>query len=500
MTKTIKGVNDPSDYDNVKDVIDNHPEVDDLVLTGAFYFGGKDAVGNDYPRKTVEITRGMTIRGTIGAPRQGVPPNPQRLQTLITGGGDEMPFAQLAVLDSGAFKVKTDEPVVIKDIWFAGWKGEAILVEACGGLRVTHCRFTHPVATEPQPLFNRATFVNAVFAIGPGCMGDFVAQGNICDLRQYARYSIRESFPLPPREPGPHAEPGPPFTRAYPPAHDEQFACCFQTKFTNISIVQNRVMGHDEGFEVMFNNLNDATLVPRIRLNDNFIALAQHPRLDPWPGSTGIVCCNNERADTQIKGNLIITTGSGGVALFLSGQHDPDHPFNVENNVSHQDGDPEHRHQAAIVMGSNYPVPFPPGVAPSSSPLSGARIVNNHFSGMAQFGIVTLDLVSLKDDLNITIPIANGCQWPAGLVYSQGNEVSGNNLFFLDCTAPQVLLTKGTSGNNVTGCFHPEALDLNRPNNTINPVCPPIGSQRLRLKLAEVPLLAEMPIDAPVAV
>lgn len=504
-TTTIQGHDNPlTDFDDVQKAV-NNPDFDEIVLTGTFNFGGewqKDPNDPDFggiltDRKTVQIPRGVTIRGVTIHGRPG---------TIIKCGGEELPYKVFRseiseiVVASGPFKVMVEDnqPVVIDNISFQRWKGEAILVEACHGLTVTNCTFTEPIASKRLRQFNDATFVNAIFAVDARCTGNFVAHGNVCDLRKYAHV-----FDSPRRRGEGPENPAPDPSVRHPQADDEQFACCFGTKFDKITVTQNRIMGSDDGVEVMFNSLNDATSVPKIELKHNFISLAHHPRLNPWPGSTGIVCCNNERADTEITGNLIITTGSGGTAFVLGGQHDSAHPFKVENNVSHQEGNPEDRHQAAIVTGSNYPMPFPQGLTPPSSPLSGAQILCNHFSGMTQFGIVTLDLVSLKNDLDITIPIANGCHWPTGLVYSRDNVISGNNLFFLDCTAPQVLLTKGTSGNNVTGCFHPDALDLNKPNNTITPKCPPVGNETLRLKLVDYTLrlkLAEVPFDVPVGV
>ncbi len=480
---TIEGLNDPlQDATRLQQFIDvDHPDAEEFVLTGTFNFGGdwlsdpdEPAGGRMTERQTVEIHRGMTIRGS-----SNVKP------ATIIGGGAERPFNGFGIssmmVESGPFKVVNwgatkggnDKPVVIKYLRFSGWKGEAIFAEACQGLKVIGCNFTKPVGSKRE--FNNATFVNAIFPAGANCSGEFEANDNVCDLRDYGSHVV------------PYQDKNGKWRQkhvTYPLADDEQFACCFGTKFRTISITHNRIMGYDEGFEVMFNTVSDAT----IDLSYNFITLTQHARCDPWPGSTGIVCCNNDGSATDIIGNLIVTRGSSGVAFVLSGVHDSANDsrrFVVENNVTHQEGNPDHRHTAAIMLGTNYPMPFPAVLGvPQAMSLNGGKISKNHFSGMAQFGIVTFDILDIRDRLGITVELPTGIPWPQAHVTSQKNQIADNNFLFLDCMAPQVLFTTAAQNNTVTGCFHPAPVDMNGTN-VIHTVCPPIANETLHLKLAE---------------
>jgi hypothetical protein len=347
----------------VRDGISKALASDKLVeLVGEFHFGD-DA---EFPRETIVVPGGLTIRGTTG--------------TKISGGGantQTQAWGQPLAMDGGAFKVSTGaehgkQHVAIRQIAFSGWKGAAILVDACNGLTVENCHFSQPSAgviegfntADGTPIQN----VNAVFVIGADCRGKFEARENECNLSSYETGSA--------------------------PADDEQFLTCFGTNFEHVLIDGNSSVGNDDGIEVLFNNLHgDVRPQVQIQISNNVLNLTHQPRTT---GSAGIVCCRSDGAKVDIVDNVVNTTGTLGAGILLTGDYRQGdvRKMTIMRNRIDQSADAASPHFAGIMMGHDLPfVAFPGSYALEKlgASLSGAMIKDNHLSGTVSFGYLTLD-------------------------------------------------------------------------------------------------------------
>lgn len=344
-----------------------------LELIGEFNFGG----GDGFPRETVVVPDGLTIRGNDG--------------TKIIGGGASaytVAWGEGLAMDGGAFKVSSgaahggNHQVIISQIAFSGWKGAAILVDSCNGLTIENCRFSEPCsgivqgfnALDGAPIQN----VNAVWAIGAACRGKFNAKTNACDLTHYADGSA--------------------------PVDDEQFLACFATNFEQIRIDGNNLVGNDDGIEVVFNNLHgEVQSQVHIVISNNELTLDQQYR-PRWAGSGGIVCCRNDGAKVDIVANSVTTTGMLGAGMVLSGDYllGSARKMTVSGNRIDQQATAPLPPFAAIIMG--YDLPFGanfPGAYKDEkigASLSGATIKDNHLTGTVTFGYLTLDGAEQKLD------------------------------------------------------------------------------------------------------
>jgi hypothetical protein len=493
--------------------------IDTIVLTGTFNFGGSSNPIYDgilHLRKTIDIRRGVTIRGE-GAE--------------IVGGGALMDLdLNLGTGYAGAFRVLNlgdDRPVIFDNIDFRLWMGEAIFAEACyGGLEVTNCTFTDGIPGTFSK-FEGFTFIHAIMAVGSKCRGHFYARNNTyatkqTDLFHLPRLRDRRKGPWPPipipiPDPGPYrydnsgvllpASKGNDLTGFAPgqrswhglerspfsggaeenfqpeielspasdenflqpemsPASDENFLACMQTHFNSIEIVSNVIRSHDDGIEVF---LNDGESSSTISVTGNSVNLAK--LFGDFGGHIGILCCNNYAGSppqVEISGNTVSVTGAG-IALALSSKTG----INVSNNrLFLQADDSGNLPPMGIMLGVNYAPAGLPELGPS---LNYSEILGNHFNGQALSGIYTFDG---NTDLNLNHPPNP----PLKANTSRCNSIEDSD--FVDFTPIRVPLARhsGTAlylcaqtyGNSYSfeqfgGCKIEDGSGVNCPDN----VCPP---------------------------
>ncbi len=423
---TIQGEDNPvQDAVNIQNAV-NNPAFNPITLQGRFNFGGgwDGWHGGPLLRKTVVITRAVTIQGPAG-------------KADIIGGGAKRD-SMFGIADSGPFKLEGNAGhVIFERLRFSGWKGEAILAEACQGLTVRDCEFKNP-APGTAMAFGSLRFVHAVLAGGPRCTGPFIATGNYCDLMNYANDPLYAIHPR--KRPGATepSEPVPIFPTPHlePLADDEQLLACVLTNFNEIRITDNQIFGHDEGIEVI-SNLSNQTL----EISDNIMTLVQTVGA-VWGGPNGhfgIVCCKNK--DAVITNNTITITGPGS-GLVLSGEG-----YTVTGNtVSFHplvSGDLNTYPVAGFLLGSNIaPQDFPTDLGPS---IIDSSISNNTLIGMAKYGIKTFDAYYDVDPFAVPVPPAND---------SHNNAIENNSLWpgFRPIYA-SLFLGSGTHDNTCIGMF-----------------------------------------------
>lgn len=427
-------------FDEIQQAVRNE-DIDRIILHGTFDFGSTSD-----NRKTVEIPRGVTIQG------QGA---------VIIGGGavlkllpplDEFDDFPKGPADSGPFIVRNqgpeqggnNKPVIFEGIRFTGWRGEAILVEACRGLEITNCTFVDPVpgtmASEPLQPF---TFVHAVLAVGSRCHGHLRAHNNKCFLtgREFTQ--------------GPGLGTQPPQTRAL--ASDENFLACVKTRFQSIDISSNTVLSHDDGIEVISNA--SSTSPGPISISDNYIVLERLIAPNNWGTSCAIVFCNNRGASYQVSRNFISLTGLG-TAMALSS----DERIKVSHNTLNLQSDDRGACPfGGLMLGVNYGPAALGSLGPS---LNHSEILENDFNGQAFYGIWTFDA---NDDVNPPPP-------PVPNNDSHDNVIQGNDFVHFRPVITALMLREHTYGNKYNCAQFPGGvIDLGQ-NVPVPAECPMPGT------------------------
>lgn len=428
---TIEGHNDPSrDFRNIQEAV--MAATEPVTLDGKFNFGGgwDGWRGGPLPRKTVVISRPVRIQAGRGGAE-------------ILGGGEKL-ASPWGAAPSGPFKVMNTRedagPVVFEGIHFEGWKGEAILVETCRGLEVRNCRFTMPAPGTLEGFIGQdgrlLNWVHAILAIGSGCKGRFLAQGNKCDMRDCPTDPLYVVHPHKPAG-GNEPVPPPPTPHPEPPADDQQFLACVNTSFSEIKITGNHIWGYDAGLEVI---ANDRTAQQRLEIVANKIWLEQTVG-ERWPGHFGILCCDSK--DAVISGNIVEHLKGPGAAFLLSGEN-----FTVtENLVQSMEplnaGDRINCPVAGFLLGANSPMPdfFP--VHSTGPSIVGSVISNNTLHGVAKFGIKTFDYYYDVFPLQPS-PLPND---------SNNNTMENNNLRAFTPVYASLFLGSGTHDNTCSGWF-----------------------------------------------
>lgn len=407
VTATGDPVLDPQ---RIRDAIADPREFDEIVLQGTFNFGDGSASA---PRQTVIVPRGITFVGD---------------SALVKGGG-AVTGSFFGNTEGGPFKVENagaaaggdDKPVAFQRIAFSGWAGEAISAQSCQGLEVTGCEFTKPVPgnTTGLGLPGLDTYISAIWAAGPGCRGTLLVEQNIADLTDYT-----------------------------PLANDEQLVGCQLTNFERISMVGNKITGHDDGLEIVMNGYysEDGNFGPiQIARNEITLDLALP---NPYVGSGGISCLRNRNSSTLVEQNTVNLTGNRGLAITLSGEN-----MTVSNNSMSLGAAGSLIPFGGIALGLADPAPgFPENLGPS---LNKSTIANNTVTGTAYFGIVFVDLRYHDPTLGDTPN------------ESHGNRVINNDLSALNALAFSLFAGPDTYDNVFNGCFA-SVLDMSTANKLHN--------------------------------
>lgn len=276
----------PADFDNLQWAVDNVAPGGTVKLCSGTFF-----VGEGSNRKTVAITRGITIEGVV---------QEDGIETVIRGGGGfvtDEPRTEAG----GALSVANESdqnPNVFQALWLRDWTSEAINISASAGFVLRDSRISHPRA----PQSGDRLIVDAIWSSGESARGDFLVENNLVELDDYPG-------DLP---------------------HDEQLIGVFFANHDTIQITGNLVTCHDEAFEVARNGYarTGGELYPdaanrgstEIIITNNVVNVTQ-TLPEGWNFSEALLIAGNVNDVVRVEDNLITVRGTRmGHALAISGE------------------------------------------------------------------------------------------------------------------------------------------------------------------------------------
>ena len=284
-----------ADFDNLQWAVDNVAPGGTVKLCAGTFF-----LGEGSSRKTVVITRGITIEGVT---------SDDGFETVIRGGGgSEADFPSSE--SGGTLRIENtndDNPNVFQGLWLREWTSEAIFITASAGFTLKDSRISHPITTQS----GGTLFIHAIWSTGETARGDFTVENNIVEFDNYP-------YGLP---------------------HDEQLMGIFFSNHSDIRIVGNLVQGHDEAFELIRNGYPtgggdpypDAVSRPasEIVIANNVLNLT-HILPGTWAYNEALlIAANANTSEVRIDNNVITIRGTRmGHALAISGEG-----FRVRNNI-----------------------------------------------------------------------------------------------------------------------------------------------------------------------
>ena len=247
------------------------------LCDGTFFLGD----GVTAEKKTVVIRKGLNVIGKKG---------PDEWKTIIRGGGAVVSVRDVAP-ESGPFRIENysdSKPNRFQNLWFREWTAEVIFIKASNGFIFKDNKISHPLSGKPSR--RGVVFVHAIWGYGPSARGDFTAENNQVELTGYDRNK----------------------------PHDEQFLGIFFSAFSNIRIVGNTIIGHDEGIEILGNKAPQSS---EIVVEKNRMDLV-HQRNNRWPSIYPILIAGNRSTrQVRIEDNSVTSQGWSTAALGLSGEN-----------------------------------------------------------------------------------------------------------------------------------------------------------------------------------
>lgn len=427
MTITVTPKNDESDFEALQSAVDNIAPGGTVKLSaGTFYLGD----GQRSPKKTVRITKGMTIQGEMDG---------QDWTTVVDGGGEVAPWGFFGFeMETGPFRVENfddEHAVVFENIQFSNWTAHAVYIEASHGFAIKQCKLDTPrLGTAVMGIRS----VHAVFSSGQYAKGAFLAEDNLVQLDGYSGDVLPD---------------------------DEQFIGLFFSSHDNITIVDNEITGHDEGIEVLGNNVDLSQMeyfaeyskpdeAPyEITISGNTIDVTQILDDTVWPGKYGILVGGNANTSkVLIENNDVTIRGTEkGYVFALSGEN-----LHVVGNQLRLDPLEDVNPGGALLIGFGYSFhPLIPELNGGPS-LIDSLIEENMFTGVATGPSVYFhDIDGTYKDHAALFPIQESN-------LSHGNQIEMNGIVGLGA-ATTLAISPGAYDNEFIGDTG-NVLDLSPPN------------------------------------
>lgn len=340
--------NDIRDHRNMQWAFDNVTPGGTVELgAGTFFLGD----GNEAPRKTVTVRQGLKV---IGVKEGAI------WRTIIRGGGELLEDwdwgGEMEIYGSIRINVEGDErPVIIEDVWFRDWLSETIFIYASSGFEFRNCRITDGVTiTDPAKIPG----IHALSSRGNNARGNFIVENNIVELGQYDGVV----------------------------PEDEQFVGTYASNHDKIQIVNNSIVGIDEGIEILVNGYGDTGSDDPLESGSPSEIVVANNRIDVtgtpglrWNHSFAILIAGNLNVDKVLVENNHVTKRGEGWGMGLSGAN-----FHVTGNTFRFE-----EHNSKLTLGAISLGGFPRlGGRDLGASLTNSVIENNTFEGkVSTYGI-----------------------------------------------------------------------------------------------------------------